>query len=128
MFRFIAFLVIPLADLALLIWTGSRIGLLWTLALVVGTGIVGATLVKRQGLAVWQRARQRLGTGTLPTQELAHGAMLVAAGAFLLSPGFLTDLAGLALLVPPIRERVRQRLIRHYADRPGRAVRVEVWR
>lgn len=128
MLRLVAFVVIPLVDLALLIWTGSQIGLMWTLAIVVGTGVLGATLVKRQGLAIWSQARQRIASGTLPTRELAHGAMVVAAGAFLLSPGILTDLAGVALLVPPIREWVRQRIIRHYTDGTGRVVRVEVWR
>lgn len=128
MLRLVAFLVIPLVDLALLIWTGSQIGLMWTLAIVVGTGVLGATLVKRQGLAIWSQARQRIASGAMPTRELAHGAMVVAAGAFLLSPGILTDLAGVGLLVPPIREWVRQRIIRHYTDGTGRAVRVEMWR
>jgi UPF0716 protein FxsA len=128
MLRLVAFVVIPLVDLALLIWMGSKIGLIWTLAIVIATGVIGATLVKRQGLAIWSQARQRIASGTLPTRELAHGAMVVAAGAFLLSPGILTDLAGVALLVPPIREWVRQRIIRHYTDGTGRAARVEVWR
>lgn len=128
MFRLLAFLVIPVVDMGLLIWTGSRIGLLWTLAIVVGTGILGATLVKRQGLAVWTRARSRLASGTIPTEELVHGAMLVAAGAFLLSPGLLTDLTGLALLVPPVREWVRRIVVRRYSTRQRTNTRVEVWR
>lgn len=128
MTRLLAFALVPLVDMALLLWTGSRIGLVWTLVLVVGTGALGAVLVKRQGLAVWSAARRRLAAGTLPTEELAHGAMLVAAGAFLLSPGIITDLAGIALLVSPIREWVRRFLVRRYASRFDRTSRVQVWR
>ncbi len=126
--RFLVFLLVPLADLALLLWTAGRIGLLWTVAIVVGTAILGSVLVKRQGLAVWSDARARLASGSLPTKELAHGALLVAAGAFLLAPGIITDATGLLLLVPPVREWIRQRIMRRYTGGSNRVVRVDVWR
>lgn len=110
--------------MALLIWTSTRIGLWWTLGIVILTGVVGAHLVKRQGTAVWFAARRRLAEGAVPTTELAHGAMLLVAGAFLLAPGFLTDLTGILLLIPVVREWLRQRIVRRFSN----TVRVEVWR
>ena len=132
MLRFALFVALPLVEMALLIWTGDRIGLLPTLAIVIATGFAGAALVKRQGLAVWVAARARLSEGALPTTELAHGAMLLVAGAFLLTPGFITDLTGFALLVPVVREQVRRRigsrLGRRYGPGSDPTVRVDVWR
>ena len=128
MIRFALFIVVPLAEMALLVLSAEVIGFLWTLAVVIATGIVGAALVKRQGLAVWSSARQRLSQGSLPTTELAHGAMLLVAGAFLLTPGFLTDLTGFALLAPPVREWIRRRFGNRFINRYSTTTRVEVWR
>lgn len=124
--RLALFVALPLAEMALLIWAGSRIGLVATLAIVVVTGVLGASLVKRQGVSVWYSAQERLAEGSLPTQELAHGAMLLVAGAFLLTPGFITDIAGFALLVPVVREGLRRRIGARFSRRS--ANRVEVWR
>lgn len=109
MIRFVLFVGVPIAEMALLIAAGDLIGLWWTLAVVIFTGILGAALVKRQGLAVWRSARRRLAEGSIPTDEFAHGAMLLVAGAFLLTPGFLTDITGFALLASPVREWLRRR-------------------
>lgn len=128
MIRLLAFIVVPLAEMALLIYAGSQIGLAATLAIVIITGVLGASLVKRQGLAVWASARMRLAEGALPTEELAHGAMLLVAGAFLLTPGFITDLSGFLLLVPAVREWLRRRVGQRLTARMDRTVRVEVWR
>jgi UPF0716 protein FxsA len=129
MYRILLFVGLPLVEMALLIWVGDAIGIFPTLGIVILTGIVGASLVKRQGLAVWQEAKQRLGEGGLPTRELAHGAMLLVAGAFLLTPGFITDLTGFALLVPTVREWLRGRFGSRFARRmESEPVRVEVWR
>lgn len=129
MYRILFFVGVPLAEMALLIWVGNRIGFLPTLAIVIATGVAGASLVKRQGLTVWRTARERLAEGGIPTRELAHGAMLLVAGAFLLTPGFLTDLTGFALLVPAVREWLRgrfgDRVARRFRSEPTR---VEVWR
>lgn len=129
MYRILLFVGVPLVEMALLIWAGDAIGIPLTLGIVFLTGVVGAALVKRQGVAVWQDARRRLAEGGIPTRELAHGAMLLVAGAFLLAPGFLTDLTGFALLVPAVREWLRGRFGAWFTrSMESEPVRVEVWR
>lgn len=106
------FVGVPLIELALLAWVEGRIGLGWTLLLVVVTGVLGARMVARQGRTVWRSFQYRLSTGQVPELEIVHGAMLLVAGAFLLTPGIITDAVGLALLVPWIREFLRIRFFR----------------
>lgn len=118
----------PLAEMALLIWVGSRLGVGPTLVIVLLTGILGATLVKRQGLSVWYSAQERLAAGSVPAREMVHGAMLLVAGAFLLTPGFITDLVGFSLLVPAVREGLRRRFGHRVSNRFRTTNRVEVWR
>ncbi|ASP39092.1 exlusion protein FxsA [Bacterioplanes sanyensis] len=100
---FLIFVAVPIVELYVLLQVGSFIGLLPTLALVVLTAVVGVTLLKAQGLATLMRARSRLEQGSLPAKELAEGFLLALAGAMLLTPGFITDSFGFALLVPAIR-------------------------
>lgn len=132
MVRIALFVVLPLVEMAILIWTGERIGILPTLGIIIATGIAGAALVKREGLSVWADAQSRLAEGRVPTRELAHGAMLLVAGAFLLTPGFLTDIVGFSLLLPTVREMIRRRvgsrIVDRYGPGSGRTVRVDVWR
>lgn len=128
MIRLLLFVGVPLLEMALLIWVGARIGIGTTLAIVILTGIAGATLVKRQGLSVWKSAQERLASGAIPTRELAHGAMLLVAGAFLLTPGFLTDIVGFALLTPVTREWLRRRFGERISRRYSNTTHVEVWR
>jgi len=109
MARLSLFILLPLAELVILGWIGNAIGFGWTAVIVIVTGVVGARLVARQGRAVWQAIRQRLAAGRIPDVELAHGAMLLVAGAFLITPGVITDTAGLLLLVPWFRELIRVR-------------------
>ncbi len=111
MIRVLAFVGVPLLEFALLIWVEGRLGLGVTLALVVMTGMVGAAMVSRQGSVVWRSFRYRVSTGQVPDLEIAHGMMLIVAGAFLVTPGILTDTIGLALLVPWVRELVRVRFL-----------------
>lgn len=103
------FFTVPLAELAILVWVGRRVGLAPTVALVVLTGIAGAALARRQGLATLGRFRAALDAGRLPHHELVDGVLILVAGAMLLAPGLLTDLAGLLFLVPPVRRLVRER-------------------
>jgi UPF0716 protein FxsA len=109
-----AFIVVPLAEIAVLIEVGGRIGLGPTLALIVLTAVVGAWMLRRQGTAVLRRAQQQMQEGGLPIVEVFEGFCLVIAGALLLTPGFLTDAVGALLLLPPLRAflyaRVRRRL------------------
>ena len=100
----LAFFLVPAAELALFAVMWSRIGLGWALLAVAATALIGAGLVRRQGLAVWEKMREDLAAGGTPARHLAHGVLLLVGGALLLTPGFLTDGAGFALMVPPVRE------------------------
>lgn len=102
-FLFIAFLLIPLAEIYVLIQVGSVIGALPTVALVVFTAALGAFLIRAQGLATVARMRASLDRGELPALELVEGACLLLAGALLLTPGFLSDTLGFVLLLPRLR-------------------------
>ena len=105
------FVALPLAELAILVWVGRRMGLVPTVALVVVTGILGAALARWQGLATWRRFRAALDAGELPHREMVDGVLILVAGAVLLTPGLLTDIAGFLLLAPPVRRRVRERVV-----------------
>lgn len=100
------FIVVPLAELALLIAIGSQIGVLPTIALVVSTAVIGLSLIRHQGMGVLVRARQSLDRGEMPVAAVLDGVCLLIAGAFLLTPGLLTDTAGFLLLMPPVRRRI----------------------
>jgi len=100
---FIAFLVVPLTEIYVLIQVGELIGALPTVVLVVFTAVLGAVLIRAQGLATVARMRQSMDRGELPALELLEGACLLAAGALLLTPGFVTDTVGFVLLVPRLR-------------------------
>ena len=104
------FVLVPLAELALLVWIGRHVGLVPTVALVVGTGILGAVLARWQGMAAWRRFRAATGAGRLPHREILDGLLVLVAGSVLLTPGLLTDIAGFLLLVPAVRRRVGDRL------------------
>ena len=121
----IAFILIPLAELALLIAVGDVIGLLPTLILLLAVSVAGAWLAKQQGLAAWGRFQLAMAEGRMPTVEVADGAMILLAGALLLTPGFLTDVAGILLLLPPTRalaRRLAPRLAARRLRRSGRRV------
>ena len=100
---FIVFLVVPLVEIWLLIEVGSVVGAIWTVMLVVLTAMIGAALVRAQGLATLSRSQAQLRAGELPAVEMFEGVALIVAGALLLTPGFFTDTVGFTLLVPPLR-------------------------
>lgn len=106
------FIVVPLAEMLLLFEVAERIGGLWTLSLVVLTAIIGVQILRWQGLATLFRANQRLQAGQLPAQEIIEGMLLAAAGALLLTPGFITDTLGFILLTGPIRRKFVRHMIR----------------
>jgi UPF0716 protein FxsA len=101
------FLVVPFVELFVLIQVGQVIGALPTIALLVVVSIVGAWLVKREGLGVLRRAQEQIRRGEVPGRELVDGVLIVLAGALMITPGFFTDVFGIALLLPPVRAAVR---------------------
>jgi UPF0716 protein FxsA len=109
-------LVVPIAELAVLIQVGSAIGLGWTILLLIAVSVLGSWLVKREGLGLWVRANRELAAGRMPTKELLDGLLVLFAGALLLTPGFLSDVVGILLLLPPTRAVVR-RVLRHRFER-----------
>lgn len=113
------FVTLPLLELALLVWIGEHVGILPTVVLVVGTGVLGATLARLQGLRTLQRFQQAMGAGRLPHREILEGILILIAAAVLLTPGLITDLTGFLLLVPAVRRRVVRWLARRLRERLG---------
>ena len=97
------FTLVPLVELYVLIRLGGLIGAGPTVLLVLGTGVVGAWLARREGLRSWAAVQAELADGRLPTEELLHGLLVVIAGALLLTPGIFTDAFGLLTLIRPVR-------------------------
>lgn len=97
---FIAFVVVPLLELFVILQVGSVIGPGWTIALLVFDSLVGAWLVKREGLRAWRSLTSTFEQGRSPVDELTQGALVVFGGALLLTPGFVTDVLGLACVLP----------------------------
>ena len=106
MWLFLAFLSVPLIEIALFIQVGGAIGLWSTLGIVVLTAVIGTFLVRTQGALAMQNLRTSFGTLSDPSEPLAHGAMILVSGALLLTPGFFTDAVGFALLIPAVRSAV----------------------
>ncbi len=104
------FIGLPALELALLIRLHDVMGLGPTILLVLLTGIVGAALVRRQGLAILFKIQREMAAGNLPAPQMIDGIMILLAGALLITPGLLTDTVGFALLVPIVREYLRGRL------------------
>ena len=103
---FLFFLLVPAAEIWLLIEVGGVIGVGWTLVSIVATALAGAALVRSQGIAIFGRIQREMATGRVPTSDMLEGLLLLLAGAVLLTPGFLTDIIGFAILIPPLRLRL----------------------
>ncbi len=113
------FLVVPLAELYVIIQVGQAFGALNTIVLLIVVGAAGAWLAKREGMSVWRRFQRQVGSGAVPHKEIADGVMILFAGALLMTPGFLTDLLGISLLLPPVRAVIRGVLMKQAAKRAG---------
>jgi UPF0716 protein FxsA len=114
---FLAFLIIPIVEIALFLAIGRSIGVGPTILIVLVTAVAGSYLVARQGRQTWDRLTREFTEGTFPAKSLAHGAMILVAGVLLLTPGFLTDAVGFALLFSPVREFIRLKVLARYRDR-----------
>ncbi|MXR41618.1 membrane protein FxsA [Halobaculum sp. WSA2] len=117
----VALLAIPLADAAFLLWVATNLlTAVQTVALVVLTGLLGMLLVRAEGRHTLRAVQRKLATGEVPTGEVLDGGLLIAAGAFLLTPGLVTDAIGFLLAIPatryPIRELLRRYVVVPYVD------------
>jgi UPF0716 protein FxsA len=113
----VVFLVVPIVELAVILQVGQAIGVLETVALLIAVSVVGGWLVKREGVGVLRRISTAVQAGRVPGRDLADGALIVLAGALLITPGFLSDLLGIALLLPPVRAAIRPVLVSALARR-----------
>lgn len=113
MFFFLIFIIIPLTELAVFAAVSEHIGIVTTLLLAFLTALIGGTIVRHQGLSVIFRMRESMQRGGMPLNELFDGACLIAAGAMLITPGFVTDTAGGLLLIPAFRQLLRTAIKNH---------------
>src|SRR3954451_24606173 len=113
----VLFVVVPLVEIYVIIQVGQAIGPWWTIALLIVDSILGSVLMRSQGRTAWRRFQVALAEGRPPAREVLDGALVIFGGALLLTPGFVTDVFGLALLLPPSRAVVRGLLVRNLAAR-----------
>ena len=113
---FLLFTLIPVIELSLLIELGSYIGILNTVIIVILTAIIGAYMVRTEGMGVMFRIQKNMQDGIFPGEELISGAMILVAGALLLTPGFFTDVIGFLMVIPVSRKYISN-LIRKYIEK-----------
>src|SRR3954468_16620709 len=109
------FIVVPIAELALLIQVGQLIGVWWTIALLVADAIIGSWLLRAQTRTAWRRFNEALAAGRVPHREVVDGVLVIFGGVLLVTPGFITDIFGLLFLFPPTRIVLRGLLVRRGA-------------
>ncbi len=113
----VLFIVVPILELWLIIEVGGLIGVLPTIALLLADSMLGALLLRHQGLGAWRRFNQAIGERRFPGREVADGLLIVVGATLLLTPGFLTDAVGLAFLLPPTRAVLRRLLGSYFGRR-----------
>jgi UPF0716 protein FxsA len=113
LFLIVLFIVVPIAELYVIIQVGQAIGIWPTLFLLLADAILGSLLLRHQGRGAWRRFNEALAARRFPGKEVVDGLLIVVGGTLLLAPGFLTDIVGIFLLVPPTRAIVR-RLLRRF--------------
>src|SRR4051794_7324169 len=109
------FIVVPIAELAVLIQVGQLIGVWWTILLLVADALIGSWLLKTQSRAAWRRFNEALEDGRVPHREVVDGVLVIFGGVLLLTPGFITDIFGALFLFPPTRVLLRGLLVRRGA-------------
>ena len=123
----VLFVVVPIVEIYLIVQLGQAVGPWWTILLLIGAGILGSVLVKREGGRAWRALQEALASHRMPATELADGALILIGGTLLLTPGFMSDVVGLFCILPftrPVARRalagvVRRRLVVMTARRPG---------
>jgi UPF0716 protein FxsA len=118
----VLFIVVPLAELYVILQVGEAIGALWTILLLAADSVLGSLLLRSQGRTVWGRFNAALTEGRMPHREVIDGVLVVFGGAFLITPGFLTDIVGIMLLIPPTRALIRRLVVRRIGRRVARGV------
>ena len=113
----LVFLLVPVAELYVIYKVGDAIGVLPTFLLLAADSVLGALLLRAQSRAVWKRFNETMSVGRIPHREVIDGVLVIFGGAFLLTPGFLTDVVGLLLLIPPTRAFVRRLVVRRLGRR-----------
>jgi UPF0716 protein FxsA len=111
------FIVVPIVELFVIIQVGEAIGVLPTIALLIADSVLGSMLMRSQGRAAWRRFNAALTDGRIPHREVLDGALVIFGGALLVTPGFVTDILGIVLLLPPTRALVRGVLARRLLPR-----------
>ena len=109
------FIVVPIAELAVLIQVGQAIGVWWTILLLIADAILGSWLLRTQSRAAWRRFNEALAGGRVPHREVVDGVLVIFGGVLLLTPGFITDIFGVLFLFPPTRVLLRGLLVRRGA-------------
>lgn len=104
----IAFLLVPVVEIAVIIQVGQQIGAGWTLALLLAVSVFGAWLVKREGRRAWLELQAAIESGQPPGRELTDAALILVGGTLLLTPGFVTDIVGFVLVLPGTRPLIRR--------------------
>ena len=113
----VLFITVPIVELFFIIQVGQAIGPWWTILILVADSILGSLLMRSQGRVVWRRFNDTLAAGRPPAREVLDGVLVIFGGALLLTPGFITDIAGLLFLLPPTRAVLRRVLVRRFAHR-----------
>lgn len=112
LYLFLLFTVVPLVEVLLLVYVGTKLGFWVTVGIVILTGMIGASLARWQGIKALTRVQRRISRGQVPGDELFDGILILVAGVLLVTPGILTDLTGFALLTPPLRNVIKAMLRR----------------
>ncbi|HKG17004.1 MAG TPA: FxsA family protein [Solirubrobacteraceae bacterium] len=113
----LVFIVVPLAELYVIIEVGQAIGTVPTIAILIADSVLGSLLLRSQGRGAWRRLNQALAARRPPAREALDGTLIIFGGAFLITPGFVTDVLGLILLIPPTRALVRRALVARLSRR-----------
>ena len=111
------FIVVPIAELAVIIQVGSLIGVWWTIALLIVDSVLGGLLMRSQGRAAWRRFNDAVRSSRIPAREVADGVLVIFGGALLLTPGFISDILGALFLLPPTRALIRKVFLRRAMSR-----------
>jgi UPF0716 protein FxsA len=118
-FALLLFILVPIIEIWLMIDIGSVIGAGWTVLAIISTAIIGASLVRYQGIGIYSRLNQTVQRGEIPAMEMIEGLTLLISGALLLTPGFITDALGFLILIPPLRRWFALNMLKRFFIVPG---------